>query len=557
MPRTATTAKKEFGPGDVAFIDRGFGHYIKQIGDEETQILIAFNSPDYQEISLSTWLAANPAALLETNFGVDLATVETAGPPSEDRGSEAMIAAPSLRLARLTIPPWVRLAGPAFAVSIGYMDPGNWASDLAAGHYRYALLWAVLPASAIAVVLQMAVARVTLALRLDLATAIATRWPRLRRPFGVMFAAATMATDLAEFAGTALGLHLLFGLDIVASVGAGLLVTMLLLSLDRGRANSLGLAMIAAVGGLIAVFGGLLGALHPDWIAALHGSAVPTIPSGGALLIVVAIFGATVMPHNLLLHSSMIHERCKGLTEAERRSASTFFLRETGVALALATLVNASIVVVGASLPGGDGTIGGSFAALGPVAGNTISMLFGAGLIASSIAATTTATLSGDYVVAAFSSRRVPPIARRADDPPRGGPLAHARRCYNAAAVVANRVVRNLAGCAPTIDRARSQAALETGARGLHRGKRRLRRSGPRTARTSLVTAKCAQTSFARTSYTKRCDVRCERRHTKPARFVRRLLLRRAHHWNMVYAIAFLATALIIFWAFAATAEIE
>ena len=325
-----------------------------------------------------------------------------------------MIAAPSLRLARLRFRRGCDSPDRPSPSASAPWTPGNWASDLAAGHYRYALLWAVLLASAIAVVLQMAVARVTLALRLDLATAIATRWPRLRRPFGVMFAAATMATDLAEFAGTALGLHLLFGLDIVASVGAGLLVTMLLLSLDRGRANSLGLAMIAAVGGLIAVFGGLLGALHPDWIAALHGSAVPTIPSGGALLIVVAIFGATVMPHNLLLHSSMIHERCKGLTEAERRSASTFFLRETGVALALATLVNASIVVVGASLPGGDGTIGGSFAALGPVAGNTISMLFGAGLIASSIAATTTATLSGDYVVAAFSSRHVPPIARRA-----------------------------------------------------------------------------------------------------------------------------------------------
>jgi manganese transport protein len=325
-----------------------------------------------------------------------------------------MIAAPALRSPGRAFPPWLGLAGPAFAVSIGYMDPGNWASDLAAGQYRYALLWAVLLASVIAVVLQLAVAHVTLSMRTDLASAIAARWPRLAPFLWFAFQVSATATDVAEFAGIALGSHLLFRFDAVQSVCAGFGTVALLFALNRRRANVLGMAMIAVVAGLVAVFVGLVGALHPDWSAAVAGSLIPTLPSGGALLVVVAIFGATVMPHNLFLHSGLIHNRCKDLSDGERCKAGRFFAQETVGALGVATLVNVAIVVVGASLTRESSSIDSAFAALGLAAGNTIAILFGAGLIASSVAAATTATLSGDYIFAAFSPIRVSPTVRRA-----------------------------------------------------------------------------------------------------------------------------------------------
>ena len=324
-----------------------------------------------------------------------------------------MIAALALNRPRFAAPSWLRLAGPAFAVSIGYVDPGNWASDLAAGRYGYSLLWAVVLASVIALVLQSAVARVTIALGTDIASAIAARWPRYRVVLWSAYQVSAMATDVAEFAGITLGAHLLLGFDALASVCTGLAVVTMLFALDRRSANALGAAMIAIVTGITLVFAGLVGTLRPDWVAALHGAAVPALPNGGALLIVVAIFGATVMPHNLFLHSSLVHQRCKLLGTGERARAMRFFGGETIGALGVATLVNAAIVIVGASLGHNDGSIEATFAALGPAAGAVPAVLFGAALIASSIAATTTATLSGDYIFAAFSPVRFPAVARR------------------------------------------------------------------------------------------------------------------------------------------------
>jgi manganese transport protein len=324
-----------------------------------------------------------------------------------------IVASAWTRGARPVAPAWLRLVGPAFAVSIGYVDPGNWASDLAAGKYAYALLWSVVLASVVALVLQAAVARVTIALRTDLASAIAARWPRYRVFLWGAYQISAMATDVAEFAGIALGAHLLFNFDAIASVCIGLAVLATLFALDRRTANALGSAMIAVVAALAIVFAGLIGSLHPDWAAAVRGSFVPALPNGGALLIVVAIFGATVMPHNLFLHSSLVHERCKNLAEGERGPAAGFFTSETVGALGIATLVNVAIVIVGASLAHGGGSIEGTFAALGPAAGAIPALLFGAALIASSIAATTTATLSGDYIFAAFSPVRFSPALRR------------------------------------------------------------------------------------------------------------------------------------------------
>lgn len=324
-----------------------------------------------------------------------------------------MTTADAVRGRPLRLPRWLALVGPAFAVSIGYVDPGNWASDLAAGAYRYSLLWVILLASAIAIVMQLAVTHVTLATGNDLAALIATRWRRWALPLWFAFQGAVIATDLAEFTGVVLGAQLLFHLTLAQSVGFGILVVASVLLIARRRLRLFDAAMLTALGTIACVYVVLVGTMHPDPTAVAAGALIPRVPDMGAVVIIVAIIGATVMPHNLFLHSWLIKQRCTtadGTTTEHRR----FFCRETWVALTLAAVVNGAILVVSASLRGRPASIPDAFAALGPLGQPDLVALFGVALIVSGIAASTTATLSGDSIVAAFSPIRLSPFVRRA-----------------------------------------------------------------------------------------------------------------------------------------------
>lgn len=317
------------------------------------------------------------------------------------------------RAAALRRPGWFSLIGPAFAVSIGYVDPGNWASDLAAGGYGFRLLWVILAANAIAIVLQIAVTRVTIATGSDLATLIATRWTRYRVAFWATFQGAIIATDLAEFTGIVLGLQLLFHLALGPSVAIGLAIVCALLMVTSRRLRLFEAAMFAAIGAIGLAFVWLIGVLRPDPGTVAAGAVIPAIPDAAALLIVVAIIGATVMPHNLFLHSWLVRRRVEDF--ADKRACERFFTRETIVALNLAALINGAILIVGASLHGGiNASIGSAFAALSPHGNLNLAQLFGAALLISGIAASATATLSGDSIVAAFSPVRIPAALRRA-----------------------------------------------------------------------------------------------------------------------------------------------
>jgi manganese transport protein len=316
------------------------------------------------------------------------------------------------RAAALRRPGWLSLVGPAFAVSIGYVDPGNWASDLAAGGYGFRLLWVILAANAIAIVLQIAVTRVTIATGSDLATLIATRWTRYRFAFWAAFQGAVVATDLAEFTGIVLGLQLLFHLALAPSIAIGLAVVWVLLVVTGRRLRLFEAAMFAAIGAIAFAYVWLIGVLRPDPGAVAAGAVIPTIPDAAALLIVVAIIGATVMPHNLFLHSWLVRRRVDEF--GDKLACERFFTRETIVALNLAALINGAILIVGASLHGANGSIGSAFTALSPHGGIDLAQLFGAALLVSGIAASATATLSGDSIVAAFSPVRIPAALRRA-----------------------------------------------------------------------------------------------------------------------------------------------
>jgi manganese transport protein len=311
-------------------------------------------------------------------------------------------------------PGWPALLGPAFAVSIGYVDPGNWASDLAAGAYGFRLLWVILAANAVAVVLQIAVTRVTIASGEDLATMIARRWARFRIAFLVAFQGAIIATDLAEFTGIVLGMQLLFRLSLAWSIGIGLAIVWSLLVVTTPRLRLFQVAMLAAIGGIALAFVQLIGVMKPSASAVAQGAFVPVIPDAAAVLIIVAIIGATVMPHNLFLHSFLVKRRCEDLDLDERRKCEKFFTRETIIALNLAALINGAILIVGASLHGHPASVGDAFAALVPAGGISLSQLFGAALLVSGIAASACATMSGDSIVKAFSPIPIPAAARRA-----------------------------------------------------------------------------------------------------------------------------------------------
>jgi manganese transport protein len=316
----------------------------------------------------------------------------------------------ALPRAPFVLPAWLKLAGPAFAVSIGYVDPGNWASDLAAGAYGFRLLWVVVVANIVAIVLQTAVTRLTVATGSDFASLIAARWPRAAPAFWGVFQLAAIATDIAEFTGIVVGSQLLFHLPTVLSVIAGFLTVYAVLLVGRRRPRLFDVAMIATLTAMAGVFAVLMGALHPSVAGIFAGATVPSIPDAGALFVVVAIVGATIMPHNLFLHSALVHDRTRGLPAGERRGLSKYFTSETFVALNIAMLINGTILIVGACLGGGSRSIEDAFGALHAING---SALFGAALLISGVAATATATMSGDFIFARFSKRTVSPFLRR------------------------------------------------------------------------------------------------------------------------------------------------
>ena len=313
---------------------------------------------------------------------------------------------------------WLRLLGPAFIVSVGYIDPGNWATDLAAGLYGFKLLWVIAVANAIAIVLQCAVTRLAIITGTDLATAVAVRWPSIAPFVWPVFQGAAITTDFAEFTGIVLGLELLFHLSLLTSVllGAGAVLVLLMAS-DIRRSKVFEAAIISIVLAVAFAYVYQVCLVHPSAVDMMNGTFVPRIPDQAALFIVVGIIGATVMPHNLFLHSALVAKGCasgEGVHSAiERQRRGQFFMKETIVALNLAAIINGAILVVGSSLGGAGGSIQQASGMLGSIAGNKAALVFGASLLLCGLAASAAATLSGDYIFAAFSPIRVKPPLRR------------------------------------------------------------------------------------------------------------------------------------------------
>lgn len=320
-------------------------------------------------------------------------------------------------------PLWRRILaffGPAYLVSVGYMDPGNWATDLAGGsQFGYSLIWVLLMSNIMALLLQSLSARLGIVRGRDLAQANRETYPRVVNFFLYILAEiAIIATDLAEVLGMAIGIQLLTGMPLIWGVLITVLDTFLLLLLQR-----LGMRkMEAFIIGLIAVIGFsfLIEIIlaKPDMGEVVKGF-VPSIPNSTALYIAIGIIGATVMPHNLYLHSALVQTRKIQRDEKGIKRALKLNFIDTAVALNLAFFVNAAILVLAASVFYFQGRtdvaeIKQAHELLNSMLGTEVApVLFAVALIAAGQSSTITGTLAGQIIMEGYLRLRINPWMRR------------------------------------------------------------------------------------------------------------------------------------------------
>lgn len=309
--------------------------------------------------------------------------------------------------------------GPAYLVSVGYMDPGNWATDLAGGSkFGYQLIWVLLMSNLIALLLQSLSSRLGIVRGLDLAQASRNAYPRWANvPLFILAQTAIVACDLAEIIGMAIGLNLLFGLPMIWGISITIFDTVLLLFLmNKGmrKMESFIVSMVFIVG---ISFLAEMFIVQPQ-IMEVIGGLKPSALSGDALYIAIGIIGATVMPHNLYLHSSLVQTRKFDRDEKGIREAIKFNFIDTAVALNLAFFVNAAILILAAAAFYKNGLhevaeIQDAHMLLGNIFGNVAPTLFALALIAAGQSSTVTGTLAGQIIMEGHLNLRIQPWLRR------------------------------------------------------------------------------------------------------------------------------------------------
>lgn len=322
---------------------------------------------------------------------------------------------------------WIRrflaFAGPGYLISVGYMDPGNWATDIAGGsRFGYALLAVILLSNLMAVLLQALAVRLGVATGRDLAQACRDHYSRpVNYALWLACEAAIIACDLAEVIGTAIALKLLFGIPLIAGALLTALDAFLLLLLMNKGFRLLEAFVIALLVVIVGCFVWQIAAASPPFSSVLRGF-VPSariVTDPEMLYVAIGIIGATVMPHNLYLHSSVVQTRAYGESVAARRDAIRWATIDSTLALTLALFINAAILILAAAVFHASGhndvaEIGDAFRLMSPLLGLSIaSTLFAVALLASGLNSTVTATLAGQIVMEGFLRLRIPNWARR------------------------------------------------------------------------------------------------------------------------------------------------
>lgn len=313
--------------------------------------------------------------------------------------------------------------GPGYLVAVGYMDPGNWATALAGGSkFGYTLLIVALVSNIMAIILQALCSRLAVASGRDLAQACRDAYPSwVAWPLWVLAEIAIIATDIAEVIGTAIGLNLLFGLPLDIGIIVTALDVFLILYLQRMGFRYLEAFIIALLGVITVCFaiqvvlarpeiGPLLAGFRPD---------PDIVRNPDMLYLALGILGATVMPHNLYLHSAIVQTRAWGVTLPEKREALKYATFDSTLALMLALFINASILILAAATFHKTGNtdiveLGQAHATLSPLLGSLVApWLFGVALLCCGLNSTVTATLAGQAVMEGFVNLRLAPWQRR------------------------------------------------------------------------------------------------------------------------------------------------
>ncbi|MBO0912278.1 MAG: Nramp family divalent metal transporter [Acidobacteria bacterium] len=331
---------------------------------------------------------------------------------------------------------WRAFIGPAILVSVGYMDPGNWGTSLAAGaEFRYGLLWVVGLASLMAIFMQVIAARLGVVTGKDLAQCCRDWYPRWTRwPNWLLCELAVCACDLAEVLGSAVGINLMFHIPLVWAVVITSIDVLLLLALQGYGMRTIESVVVVLIATIVVcyfieIF--VLPQTRPDFLEIGRALVSPHFREPGMIYLAIAIIGATVMPHNLYLHSALVQSRKLQKDEASIRSAIRFNVIDSITALSVAFLVNAAILVLAALVFYGRTSVeaaGGrviffspdsdwiriAYLTLAPLLGTTLaSTLFVVALLASGQSSTITGTLAGQVVMEGFMHWRIRPWLRR------------------------------------------------------------------------------------------------------------------------------------------------
>ena len=312
--------------------------------------------------------------------------------------------------------------GPAFIAAVAYIDPGNFATNMAGGaQYGYMLLWVVLAANLTAMLVQSLSAKLGIATGRNLPEVCRDKFPRPVVVFlWIQAELIAMATDLAEFVGAALGIYLVFGLPLFI---AGLLTGALafgILGLQAWGFRRLEATISALVGVIVIAFGlEVLGA-RPSWAGVAGGLFVPHLDGSASILLAVGILGATVMPHVIYLHSALTQKRIVGANPEARRRIFHFELVDVVIAMGIAGVINIAMLTMAAAVFGSRGLVNAGtdlttvFTGLDHYIGDHSGLVFGVALLASGVSSSSVGTLSGQVVMQGFIRRQIPVFVRRA-----------------------------------------------------------------------------------------------------------------------------------------------
>jgi len=310
--------------------------------------------------------------------------------------------------------------GPAFIASVAYIDPGNFATNIAGGSkYGYTLVWVIVASNLMAMLVQTLSAKLGVATGLNLAEVCRDQLPR-RVTLGLWGQAEliAIATDLAEFLGAALGFHLLTGMSLFLAALLTAVAAFLILGLQRFGFRPLEATIVVLVGVIGGCYVVELFKAKPNLAAVAHHAVVPQFAGSGSVVLAVGILGATVMPHVIWLHSALMQDRIRPQDDEQARRLMRFTTVDVLIAMSIAGLINVAMLVMAASTFFTHGlhhvvSLENAHKTLVPLLGGASSKLFAVALLVSGLSSSAVGTLSGQVVMQGFIRRRIPIVVRR------------------------------------------------------------------------------------------------------------------------------------------------